>query len=96
MVDFRILEGARQGLDEAITQLGEGPRLVPKRLILIVVSDDWVERTVKAITEVNQTGSAGDGKIFVMPVLEAIRVRTGEIATGPSGGNVLDSSGGLE
>jgi nitrogen regulatory protein PII 2 len=96
MVDYRVLEGARKGYDEAITRLGEGPRLVPKRLITVIVSDDWVARTVQAIMEANRTGNAGDGKIFVMPVLEATRVRTGETATGPSGGTVLDSSGGLE
>jgi nitrogen regulatory protein PII 2 len=59
-----------------------------------VVSDDWVERTVEAIIKTNQTGNAGDGKIFVLPILEATRVRTGETATGPSGGTVLDSSAG--
>ena len=62
----------------------------------MVVSDDWVERTVNAIIEENQTGAAGDGKIFVIPVEEALRVRNGETAQGESGGNVLDSSGGLE
>lgn len=96
LVDYRLLDGAKAGYTEAIAQLGQGPRLVPKRLIQIIVSDDWVERTVKAIIETNQTGCPGDGKIFVMPVLEAIRVRTGDRAEGASGGNVLDSSGGLE
>ncbi|MBD3317933.1 MAG: P-II family nitrogen regulator [Chitinivibrionales bacterium] len=96
MVDYRILQGAQNGYDEAITQLGEGPRLVPKRLITVIVSDDWVERTVKAIMEANRTGNAGDGKIFVMPIMEATRVRTGETVMGPSGSTVLDSSGGLE
>jgi nitrogen regulatory protein PII 2 len=96
VVDYRILHGAEDGYQEAINQLGQGPRLVPKRLVSVVVSDDWVERTVKAIIEANQTGNAGDGKIFVLPVAEAHRVRTCEKAEGPSGGNVLDSSGGLE
>ena len=96
LVDFRILHGAEEGAPEAIAQLGQGPRLVPKRLITVVVSDDWVDRTVEAIIKTNQTGNAGDGKIFVLPILEATRVRTGETATGASGGNVLDSSGGLE
>lgn len=95
-VDYRILQGAEEGHQEAIAQLGEGPRLVPKRLITVVVSDDWVERTVAAIIKTNQTGSCGDGKIFVLPINECTRVRTGETAQGPSGGNVLDSSGGLE
>jgi len=94
-VDYRILHGAEEGAPEAIAQLGEGPRLVPKRLITVVVSDDWVDKTVNAILKTNQTGNAGDGKIFVLPILEATRVRTGETVEGPSGGTVLDSSGGL-
>jgi nitrogen regulatory protein PII 2 len=96
LVDYRILHGAEEGYQEAISQLGDGPRLVPKRLLTVVVSDEWVARTVATIIKENQTGNAGDGKIFVLPVEEAIRVRTGERATGTSGGNVLDSSGGLE
>jgi nitrogen regulatory protein PII 2 len=96
LVDYRILHAAEEGVPEAIAQLGDGPRLVPKRLITVVVSDDWVERTVEAIIKTNKTGNAGDGKIFVLPILEATRVRTGETVAGASGGNVLDSSGGLE
>jgi len=96
LVDYRILHGAEEGYQEAISQLGDGPRMVPKRLITIVVSDDWVERTVEAVIKTNQTGTSGDGKIFVLPILEVTRVRTGETAIGPTGGNVLDSSGGLE
>ena len=96
LVDFRVLHGAEEGAPEAIDQLGQGPRLVPKRLITVVVSDDWVEKTVETIIKTNQTGSAGDGKIFILPIMEATRVRTGETVEGPSGGDVLDSSGGLE
>jgi nitrogen regulatory protein PII 2 len=96
IVDFRILKGAEEGYVEAVSQLGGGPKLVPKRMISVVVSDDWAERTIKAIIDENQTGNCGDGKIFVLPVNEAVRVRNGETARGASGGNVLDSSGGLE
>jgi len=95
LVDYRILKGAEDGYVEAVSQLGNGPRLVPKRWLSVVVSDDWVERTVRAIIGANQTGNPGDGKIFVLPVTEAVRVRTGETAKGASGGTVLDSSGGL-
>lgn len=95
LVDYRILHGAEEGAPEAIAQLGDGPRLVPKRLITVVVSDDYVERTVEAIIKTNQTGNSGDGKIFVLPILEATRVRTGETVEGTSGGTVLDSSGGV-
>lgn len=95
MVDYRLLHAAEDGTPEAIDQLGDGPRLVPKRLITVVVSDDWVDRTVEAIIGYNQTGTAGDGKIFVLPIMEAVRVRTGESVSGPSGGGVLDSSGAI-
>jgi nitrogen regulatory protein PII 2 len=84
-VDFKILEGAEAGYDEAISQLGKGPRLIPKRLLMIVVPDKLVQTVVQTIIEMNQTGQSGDGKIFVHPVLEAIRVRTGE-----TGDQVLD------
>jgi nitrogen regulatory protein PII 2 len=94
-VDFRVLHGAEEGYQEAIAQLGQGPRLVPKRMISVVVSDSFVERTIKAIIETNQTGNAGDGKIFVVPITEATRVRTGETAKGAEAEGVLDSSGAL-
>ena len=95
LVDYRMLHGAEEGHVEAIDQLGDGPRLVPKRLLTVVVSDDWKDKTIQTIIEANRTGNSGDGKIFVFPINEAIRVRTGEIAVGESGGDVLDSSGGL-
>lgn len=96
MVDYRILKGAEDGYQEAISLLGTDPRLVPKRLIFVVVSDEYVEKTINTIIQTNQTGNAGDGKIFVIPVLEATRVRNGKTATGKSGGTVLDSSGAEE
>ena len=51
---------------------------VPKRLLTIVVPDDVVSKVVKSIIKVNQTGKRGDGKIFVSPIEDAARVRTGE------------------
>ncbi len=77
-VDYLLLHGAEKGFEEAINQLGPGPKLIPKRLLNIVVTEDKVETVVKTILNVNQTGSPGDGKIFVSPVFDAIRVRTGE------------------
>ena len=44
----------------------------------IAVSDDFVDPTIHALTEGARTGQVGDGKIFVMPVEEVYRVRTGE------------------
>lgn len=77
-VDFRIMHGAEEGYEEAISQLGQGPRLIPKRSILICVPDNEVEKVVDIIIKVNQTGKPGDGKIFVLPVEKVVRVRTGE------------------
>ena len=51
---------------------------VPKRMLTMVVPDDLVSRIVKSIISVNKTGKTGDGKIFVSPVENAIRVRTRE------------------
>lgn len=85
LVDLQLLKGAERGYEEAISQLGQSQRLIPKRVILIVVPGELVERTVKTIIRVNQTGKPGDGVIYVMPCLDAVRVRTGE-----SGEAVLD------
>ncbi len=46
--------------------------------IEIVLGDDMVEKAIEAIRRAAQTGRIGDGKIFVLPVEEVIRVRTGE------------------
>lgn len=51
---------------------------IPKIKIEIVVDDDKVEPVVDLISESARTGSIGDGKIFVIPIDEAVRVRTGE------------------
>ena len=80
-----MLEGAERGYEEAISQLGQTQRLVPKRAVLVVVPDELVEKTVSTIIAVNRTGKSGDGKIYVLPCDEAIRVRTGE-----TGESVLD------
>lgn len=51
---------------------------VPKLKVEIVVPDDLVHAAIEAITEGARTGHVGDGKIFVLPVDDAIRIRTGE------------------
>lgn len=85
LVDLKLLEGAEKGYEEAVAQLGQSNRLIPKRILFIVVPDKLVQKTVKTIIRVNKTGKSGDGKIFVMPALDAVRVRTGE-----SGDKALD------
>lgn len=78
LVDLDVLKGAEAGFEEAIALLGNSQRLIPKRMISIVVPDKLVERTVSAVITANRTGKAGDGKVFVMPVSDAVRIRTGE------------------
>ena len=50
----------------------------PKLKIEVVVADDMVEKAVDAVREAARTGSIGDGKIFILPVEEVVRIRTGE------------------
>lgn len=54
---------------------------VPKVMFEIVVKDEMAADCVKAITEAAKTGKIGDGKVFVLDVAEAIRIRTGETGT---------------
>jgi len=51
---------------------------LPKRMLVIIAYDEDVESIVRAIVNANQTGRHGDGRIFVCPMISAIRVRTGE------------------
>jgi nitrogen regulatory protein P-II 1 len=56
--------------------------LVPKVRIEVVVPDQAVDRVVETIAKAAKTGKIGDGKIFVIPVDEAVRIRTGERGEG--------------
>ena len=70
------------GRQKGHTELYRGAEYVvdmlPKIEIEIVVSDARAETVVEAIRKAANTGRIGDGKIFVSPVLDAIRIRTGE------------------
>ncbi|MDR3089340.1 MAG: P-II family nitrogen regulator [Desulfobulbaceae bacterium] len=77
-VNPQVLEGASQGYEEAAAILGEKGKLYPKRMLTIVASDGDVDEIVAAIISANQTGKPGDGKIFILPIDDAYRVRTGE------------------
>jgi nitrogen regulatory protein PII 2 len=59
-----------------------GMKFIPKRYLSVVVENEEVASVVGAIVKVNQTAQVGDGKIFVCPLDQAVRVRTGE--TGPA------------
>lgn len=52
--------------------------IIERTLISIIVRDKNVEKTVAAIQKAAQTGEVGDGRIFVIPIEDAIRIRTGE------------------
>ena len=70
------------GRQKGHTELYRGAEYVveflPKIKIEVAVSDDLCDKAVQAIVEAANTGRIGDGKIFVLPVEEAIRIRTGE------------------
>lgn len=72
-----------RGAQRGIVHQGRGGEtvtvdLLPKVKMEVVVPDMAVERVIDAIIRAARTGNIGDGKIFVTPVEEAIRVRTGE------------------
>jgi nitrogen regulatory protein P-II 1 len=52
--------------------------LVPKVKLQLLVKEEMVEKVTLAAAEAARTGKIGDGKIFVLPALEAVRIRTGE------------------
>lgn len=54
---------------------------IPRRVLSIVVSDTFLERTIKVLLKTAYTGEVGDGKIFVLPVEQAYRIRTQEKGT---------------
>ena len=78
-VNPQILEGVEQGYEEAAALLGEKGKLYPKRLLTAVVEDSMVGCVVETIVNTNQTGKPGDGKVVVVPISDAVRVRTGEM-----------------
>lgn len=80
-VDFSALDslGATEEIGGIVADgLSKGSRLIPKRLLTILAQDKEVEKIVGAVIKVNKQGNKGDGKIFIVPVLDAARVRTGE------------------
>jgi nitrogen regulatory protein PII 2 len=53
-------------------------KYIPKRMISVMVEDEFVPAVVAVITKVNRTGNYGDGRIFVSPMEESVRIRTGD------------------
>ncbi|HCR65739.1 P-II family nitrogen regulator [Oceanicaulis alexandrii] len=77
-----VTEAKGFGRQKGHTELYRGAEYVvdflPKIKIELVIPDDRVEAAVEAIQTAAQTGRIGDGKIFILPVEGAIRIRTGE------------------
>ena len=71
--------GGEGDTEQLVTSFLDGSRFFPRRLFTILAHDDDVPRIVDAIMNANRTEHGiGDGTIFVMPILDAVRVRTGE------------------
>src|SRR5690554_3503703 len=70
------------GRQKGHTELYRGAEYVvdflPKIKVEVVLSDDMVEPIIEAIVKAARTGKIGDGKIFVSPVEQVVRIRTGE------------------
>ena len=70
------------GRQKGHTELYRGAEYVidflPKVKVEVVVEDVIVENVIEAITQAARTGRIGDGKIFVLPIDEAVRIRTGD------------------
>ncbi len=77
-----VTEAKGFGRQKGHTELYRGAEYVvdflPKVKLEVVVDDDLAARVVEAIAAAAQTGRIGDGKIFVIPVESALRIRTGE------------------
>jgi nitrogen regulatory protein P-II 2 len=74
------------GRQRGHTELYRGAEYVvdflPKAKVEVAVADDLVERAIEAITAAARTGKVGDGKIFVIDLEQALRIRTGESGDG--------------
>jgi nitrogen regulatory protein P-II 1 len=70
--------GKQKGIEQQFRGTTFRIEFIPKLKLEIVVFDDDVPRTIEAIIRSSRTGEAGDGKIFVIPVESAVRIRTGD------------------
>ena len=70
--------GRQKGRSELYRGAEYVVEFLPKMKLEVMVPDDMVEQVVGALADSTRTGRIGDGKIFVLPVSDAIRIRTGE------------------
>lgn len=70
--------GRQRGHQEAYRGAAHEVRFVPKVKVEILVRDEDLDTVLSAVMQAARTGEAGDGKIFIIPVEDVVRVRTGE------------------
>jgi nitrogen regulatory protein P-II 2 len=70
--------GRQKGQTEIYRGAEYTTSLIPKMRIELVVTDDMLARVIETIQQVANTGTIGDGKLFVIEVATAVRIRTGE------------------
>ncbi|MDR1777365.1 MAG: P-II family nitrogen regulator [Desulfovibrio sp.] len=75
-----IMDSGNLPLSAAGETMTESTRLIPKRVFSLIVPDERVRDAVDVIIAVNQTKNPGDGKIFILPVVESYSVRLGDKA----------------
>ncbi len=78
--------GQQKGYVESYRGAKKQINLLPHLRLEIAVNEDYVETTVKGIIQASRTGNIGDGKIFILPLEECIRIRTGERGPDAIGG----------
>ncbi len=82
VIGMTVMEVRGFGRQKGHTELYRGSEytidFLPKVKVEVVVDDDQVAKVVEAIERAAKSGKIGDGKIFVLPVDEAVRIRTGE------------------
>lgn len=70
--------GQQQGYDESYRGVVHEVNLLKKISVEIAINEEFVDATVKAIVDGARTGNIGDGKIFILTLDDAVRIRTGE------------------
>jgi nitrogen regulatory protein P-II 1 len=80
---MNIVHVTGRGVQRGIVHQGRGGEtytvdMLPKVKVEVVVADKDVDKVVDLICKAARTGNIGDGKIFIMPVTDSVRVRTGE------------------
>jgi nitrogen regulatory protein P-II 1 len=82
VIGMTVMEVRGSGRQKGHTELYRGSEytidFLPKVKVELVVADSLVSKVVETIIAAAKTGSIGDGKVFVLPVEEAVRIRTGE------------------